>query len=160
LPQRVNLLLARCGTSGAASTTAPRLFFRRRRLIPGGRRSDIWRKTDMIWFFTRGAAQIDIEVHRGPEPSVYTLAVTYPDGGERIERFENAARLVTRALTIQQRLIDEGWMPSSPATGQPIVPRRRSRRGGLAAAAAQHARRTWSAARARISERVAAVFGL
>jgi hypothetical protein len=115
----------------------------------------------MIWFFTRGAAQIDIEVHREPEPSVYTLAVTYPDGAERIERFENAARLVTRALTIQQRLIDEGWMPSSPATGQPIVPRRRrSGRRGFANAAARHARRTWSYARTRISKRVAAVLGL
>lgn len=114
----------------------------------------------MIWFFTRGAAQIDVEVHRGPEPGVYTLAVTYPDGAERIERFENAARLVTRALTIQQRLIDEGWMPSSPATGKPISPRRRTHRHGLAATAALRARRTWSTARARISARVAAVFGL
>lgn len=114
----------------------------------------------MIWFFTRGAAQIDVEVHRGPEPGIYTLAVTYPDGAERIERFENAARLVTRALTIQQRLIDEGWMPSSPATGKPIAPRRRPRRRSVAVAAANHARRTWSTARARISERVAAVFGL
>ena len=32
----------------------------------------------MIWFFTRGAAQIDVEVHRGAEPGAYTLAVTYP----------------------------------------------------------------------------------
>ena len=34
----------------------------------------------MIWYFTRGAAQIDVEVHRGTEPGAYTLAVTYPDG--------------------------------------------------------------------------------
>ena len=96
----------------------------------------------MIWFFTRGAAQIDVEVHRGPEPGAYTLAVTYPDGAERIERFETAARLVTRALTIQQRLIDEGWMPSSPATGKPMAPRRRTKRHfRLVAAAARHARR-------------------
>jgi hypothetical protein len=96
----------------------------------------------MIWFFTRGSAQIDVEVHRGPEPGAYTLAVTYPDGAERIERFETAARLVTRALTIQQRLIDEGWMPSSPATGKPIVPRRKRRtHSRLIAVAARHARR-------------------
>jgi hypothetical protein len=114
----------------------------------------------MIWFFTRGAAQIDVEVHRGQEPSVYTLAVTYPDGAERVERFESPARLVTRALTIQQRLIDEGWMPSSPATGKPVLPRRRHGRGGFAATAARHARRTISHARETISKRVAAVFGL
>jgi hypothetical protein len=118
----------------------------------------------MIWFFTRGPAQIDVEVHRGPEPGAYTLAVTYPDGAERIERFETAARLVTRALTIQQRLIDEGWMPSSPATGKTMMPRRRaSRPARVAALAAQHARQarqTLTHARKRISRRLAAVFGL
>ena len=119
----------------------------------------------MIWFFTRGAAQIDVEVHRGTEPGAYTLAVTYPDGAERIERFDTAARLVTRALTIQQRLIDEGWMPSSPATGRTMMPRqRRTRRSArMAAAAARHARRARQSiahARQRISKRLAAVFGL
>jgi hypothetical protein len=109
----------------------------------------------MIWFFTRGAAQIDVEVHRGPEPGAYTLAVTYPDGAERVERFETAARLVTRALTIQQRLIDEGWMPSSPATGKPIAPRRRAKpHTRLVAAAARHARR----ARSKIAK-LLGVFG-
>ena len=119
----------------------------------------------MIWFFTRGAAQIDVEVHRGAAPGAYTLAVTYPDGAERIEQFETAARLVTRALTIQQRLIDEGWMPSSPATGKTMVPRRRrsSRSARMAAVAARQARRarqTVTDARERISRRLAAVFGL
>jgi hypothetical protein len=50
----------------------------------------------MIWSFTRGAAQIDVEVHRGAEPDHYTLAVTYPDGAERIEHFDKASKLVTR----------------------------------------------------------------
>ena len=96
----------------------------------------------MIWFFTRGPAQIDVEVHRGSDPGTYTLGVTYPDGAERIERFDTAARLVTRALTIQQRLIDEGWMPASPATGKTMVPRRTRRRHvRLVAAAARQARR-------------------
>jgi hypothetical protein len=118
----------------------------------------------MIWFFTRGAAQIDIEVHRGSDPGAYTLAVTYPDGAERIERFESAARLVTRALTIQQRLIDEGWMPCSPATGKTMLPRRHLKgRVRLAVAAARHARRarqTITHARQSITKRFAAVFGL
>jgi hypothetical protein len=118
----------------------------------------------MIWFFTRDSAQIDVEVHRGPGPGAYTLAVTYPDGGERIERFDTAARLVTRALTIQQRLIDEGWMPCSPATGKVITPRKRLKgHARVAAAAARHARRarhTLIHARQSITKRFAAVFGL
>jgi hypothetical protein len=117
----------------------------------------------MIWFFTRGAAQLDVEVHRGLDPGTYTLAVTYPDGAERIEKFETAARLVTRALTIQQRLIDEGWMPASPATGKTMMPRRRSRHQRLAAAAGHHVRRAQDSllhARQVISEKLAAAFGL
>ena len=112
----------------------------------------------MIWFFTRGAAQIDVEVHRGAEPGGYVLAVTYPDGAERIEEFETAARLVTRALTIQQRLIDEGWMPTSPATGKTMIPRHVRRRPVRFAAAA--ARRAMATVRSSISRRLAATFGL
>ena len=112
----------------------------------------------MIWYFTRGAAQIDIEVHRGIEPGAYTLAVTYPDGAERIEQLATAARLVTRALTIQQRLIDEGWMPTSPATGKTMIPRRIRRRPVRFAAAA--ARRALATVRHTFSKRRAATFGL
>jgi hypothetical protein len=112
----------------------------------------------MIWFFTRGSAQIDVEVHRGSVPGAYTLAVTYPDGAERIEQLNTAARLVTRALTIQQRLIDEGWMPASPATGKIMVPRRVRRRHVRFAAAV--ARRALTSVRGTISRRLAATFGL
>ena len=84
--------------------------------------------------------------------------MTYPDGAERIEQFRTAARLVTRALTIQQRLIDEGWMPTSPATGKTMLPRRVRRRHLRFAAAA--ARRTLAIVRHTISRRLAATFGL
>ena len=112
----------------------------------------------MIWFFTRGAAQIDVEVHKGTEPGAYVLAVTYPDGAERIEQLDTAARLVTRALTIQQRLIDEGWMPASPATGKTMIPRHPRRRRVRFAAAA--ARRALASVRYTINKRLAAPFGL
>ncbi len=112
----------------------------------------------MIWFFTRGQAQIDVEVHRGSEPGAYTLAVTYPDGAERIEQFDTAARLVTRALTIQQRLIDEGWMPASPATGKTMIPRHVRRRHVRFATAA--ARRALVTVKQTIGKRLAATFGL
>ena len=128
-------------------------------MLAGGR-ADIC--SQMIWYFTRGAAQIDVEVHRALEPGAYTLAVTYSDGAERVEQFDTAARLVTRVLTIQQRLMDEGWMPTSPATGKPM-PRRNPKKHGRLVAAARHARRarrTLIHARQSITKRLAAVFGL
>jgi hypothetical protein len=113
----------------------------------------------MIWSFTRGAAQIDVEVHRGADPDHYTLAVTYPDGAEQIEHFDKASKLVTRALLVQRRLIEDGWLPSSPANGQTIVPRRRRRLGHVRTAAAA-ARRTVVQIRRSITKRLAAAFGL
>ena len=41
----------------------------------------------MIWFFTRESAQVDIEVRRDLDPKPYVLVVTQPDGTERVERF-------------------------------------------------------------------------
>jgi hypothetical protein len=112
----------------------------------------------MIWYFTRGAAQIDVEVLRRSEANGYTLALTYSDGTERIEQFESPARLVARALAIQQRLIAEGWMPASPATGKTMVPRRVP--CGRIRYAATAARRALAHLHRSITKRLAAAFGL
>ena len=82
----------------------------------------------MIWYFTRGAAHIDLEVHRLGGSTGYTFAVTYPDGAEQIESFSDPARLVTRVLSFQQKLIADGWMPSSTDGGPVSLGRRPIRR--------------------------------
>jgi hypothetical protein len=112
----------------------------------------------MIWYFTRGAAQIDVEVHRRVPDGGYTLEVTYPDGTQLIEHFEDPARLVTRTLAAQQRLIEDGWMPASPLGGQAIPPKRprRSRRARYARLARQAATQFHR----RVTRRLAAAFGL
>ncbi len=68
----------------------------------------------MIWFFTRGPAQIDIEVRRLSESGGYALVVSHPDGTERIEAFTEPKRLIARVLEAQQQFIDDGWLPTSP----------------------------------------------
>ena len=78
----------------------------------------------MIWYFTRGTAHIDLEVHRLGGSTGYTFAVTYPDGAEQIESFADPARLVTRVLSFQQKLIADGWMPSSTDGGPVSLTRR------------------------------------
>jgi hypothetical protein len=111
----------------------------------------------MIWFFTRGPAQIDFEVRRAPETGAYAVVVNYPDGTEEIEAFQDPTRLITRVLAVQRRLIEEGWVPSSPIgrtalVAHPSVSRRR-RYMRLASNAAQQLRRT-------VTKRLAAAFGL
>ena len=111
----------------------------------------------MIWFFTRGSAQIDFEVRRRPETGEYALIVNLPDGSERTEAFDDPGRLIGRVLAAQQELIDEGWIPSSPIGRHAVVPlpsvSRRRRYLRRARNAAVHIHRT-------VTRRLAAAFGL
>ena len=104
----------------------------------------------MIWFFTRGSAQVDIEVRRGGAPSTFELVVDYPDGSEKIARFRDARKLVRHALRVQRRLIRRGWVPSAP---QP-------RAGRVQAIPPPPRRRLWSRLQQRVSARWAATIGL
>ena len=108
----------------------------------------------MIWFFTRGSEQVDIEVRRVGDPAVFELVVDYPDGSEDVKRFTEPRKLVRRTLDTQQRLIRQGWVPSGPGVRRSAV---------LSAPAAGGTppapRRLWSRLQKRVSARFAATFG-
>jgi hypothetical protein len=114
----------------------------------------------MIWFFTRGSAQVDIEVRRVPDTGVFELVLDYPDGSEGIERFRDPRKLVARTLAVQRRLMREGWMPTGPGnhpraltTGvnaaRPRTPKRSTR-----------VPRIWAYVQQQVRQRLAATFGL
>ena len=112
----------------------------------------------MIWFFTRGRAQVDIEVRRLIDGVTFELIVDYPDGAEGIERFTNPSKLVQRTLNLQRGLIRDGWVPSGPGMrfGVSDAPPRRA-----PAAKPQHApARLWAYVHRQVTERLAATFGL
>jgi hypothetical protein len=111
----------------------------------------------MIWFFTRDSAQIDLEVHRLPHGDGYVFSVTQSDGSERAERFKDPGRLVTRVLSVQQKLLEDGWMPASPVGGRVVVrpPSRRRRPKYIVLA-----RRAVSRFHRSVTRRLAAAFGL
>jgi hypothetical protein len=113
----------------------------------------------MIWFFTRGAAQLDIEVRRVPHTGAWELIVDYPDGTETVERITNPRKLVNRTLTVQRRLIRDGWAPTGPAgTGLRTQRMKRSRGGRL-----QHLRtiaQTIAHVQRDVTRRLTAAFGL
>ncbi len=44
----------------------------------------------MIWSFSRGSAQVDIEVRRLGESAVFELVVDYPDGSEEVRHFSRS----------------------------------------------------------------------
>ena len=108
----------------------------------------------MIWSFTRGSAQVDIEVRRVGEPTIFELVVDYPDGSEEVRRFTQPRKLVRRTLNLQRRLIRQGWVPGGVdmrrAGARPAPPAP----GRFAAP-----RRLWSRLQKHVSERLAATFG-
>jgi len=110
----------------------------------------------MIWFFTRGSAQIDLEVRRIINPDGYELVVDYSDGSESTEIFTNPRKLVRRTLTLQQRLIRDGWIPSGPGMyGLPARLSKAPRRIRLKSPA-----RLWAYVHRQVAARLAATFGL
>jgi hypothetical protein len=114
--------------------------------------------TTMIWFFTRGRAQVDIEVRRLIDGETFELIVDYPDGSEGIERFTDPGKLVKRTLSLQRRLIREGWAPSGPGMrfGVSDPPARVE----PAAKAPHGPARLWAYVHRQVAERLAATFGL
>ena len=111
----------------------------------------------MIWYFTRESAHVDLEVHRLPDGGGYTFAVIQADGSEKVEKYTDATKLVTRVLTVQQRLLDDGWMPASPGGGRRIAVRQpRPRRRGYVV----KARRLVVRLHRTVTRRLAAAFGL
>jgi len=108
----------------------------------------------MIWSFTRGSAQVDIEVRRVGEPAVFELVVDYPDGSEEVRRFTEPRKLVRRTLNLQRRLIRQGWIPAGPdvrpPNTRPSTPPPQRFAGP---------RRLWSRLHKHVSERLAATFG-
>jgi hypothetical protein len=123
------------------------------------RAADITGNSPMIWFFTRGSAQVDIEVRRVPDAELFELVIDYPDGSEGVERFRNPKKLVERTLAVQRRLIKSGWTPTSPGhhprTQVATPPKHiKSRRRTLRAVP-----RVWAYVQKRVRERLAATFG-
>jgi hypothetical protein len=112
----------------------------------------------MIWYFTRENAHVDLEVHRLPAGTGYVFAVTQADGSEKVEKYTDAARLVTRVLTVQQRLLEDGWMPASPAGGRRPMVRRPIR--SRPARYAVRVRHVVTRLHRSVTRRLAAAFGL
>lgn len=114
----------------------------------------------MIWFFTRDSAQVDIEVRRISDAGLFELVIDYPDGSEEVERFRNPRKLVKRTLSVQRRLIHDGWVPTGPgrqrARGVAPVPgaRRSPRR------LKSMPRLMWNYVQRQVTRRIAATFGL
>ena len=68
----------------------------------------------MIWLWEREGQRLTYEVRRLGENVGYELTVTYPDGSEESERFEDPTALIERSFAWKDRLSGQGWRPVPP----------------------------------------------
>jgi len=67
----------------------------------------------MIWFFERRDARLLYEIRRQADGDDYELVVTFPDGRQEVEQFDNAHALIERSQRLQDSLRADGWTPPS-----------------------------------------------
>ena len=70
----------------------------------------------MIWFFERRDARLLYEIRRQADGDDYELVVTFPDGRQEVEQFDNAHALIERSQRLQDSLRADGWTPPPSST--------------------------------------------
>ena len=76
----------------------------------------------MIWFFERKTAKLLYEIRRQVDGDDYELVVTFPDGTQEVEYFQDARALIERSQRLQASLRADGWLPPSARGGGPRTP--------------------------------------
>jgi hypothetical protein len=71
----------------------------------------------MIWFFERHEARLLYEIRRQVDGDDYELVVTFPDGRQEVEHFDDPHALIERSQRLQESLRAQGWEPPSNARG-------------------------------------------
>jgi hypothetical protein len=75
----------------------------------------------MIWFFERHDSRLLYEIRRQADGNDYELVVTFPDGRQEIEHYDDPHALIERSQRLQDALRAQGWQP--PTTARASAPR-------------------------------------
>jgi len=65
----------------------------------------------MLWFFERDAARLLYEIRRQVDGDDYELVLTFPDGRQEIEKYQDPNILIERSQRLQETLRKQGWTP-------------------------------------------------
>ena len=75
----------------------------------------------MLWFFERNAARLLYEIRRQVDGDDYELVLTFPDGRQEVEKYQDPHALIERSHRLQESLRLQGWTP--PANVRVSAPR-------------------------------------
>jgi len=76
----------------------------------------------MLWFFERDAARLLYEIRRQVDGDDYELVLTFPDGRQEVEKYQDAHALIERSQRLQETLRKQGWSPPSVRVPGPRTP--------------------------------------
>jgi hypothetical protein len=65
----------------------------------------------MIWFFERDTARLLYEIRRQADGDDYELVLTFPDGHQEVEKYQDPHALIERSQRLQESLRRQGWAP-------------------------------------------------
>ena len=65
----------------------------------------------MLWFFERDAARLLYEIRRQVDGDDYELVLTFPDGRQEVEKYQDPHALIERSQHLQETLRKQGWAP-------------------------------------------------
>ena len=63
----------------------------------------------MVWFYERQGNFIRCETRTATAGGGFELVVIHPDGSERVEHFDDSARLARRQAELENSLTHDGW---------------------------------------------------
>lgn len=69
----------------------------------------------MFWFFERHDGRLHYEIRRQSDGPAYELVITFPDGRQELERYDDPSSITRRSVRLERALADAGWEP--PAVG-------------------------------------------
>jgi hypothetical protein len=65
----------------------------------------------MLWFFERNDARLLYEIRRQVDGNDYELVLTFPDGRQEVEKYQDPQVLIERSQWLQASLRSQGWAP-------------------------------------------------
>jgi hypothetical protein len=64
----------------------------------------------VVWFFERHGRFLRFETRDAAEQrGLYELVIIDPDGGERVEQYEDSELLLQRQRELERHLLSNGW---------------------------------------------------
>ena len=75
----------------------------------------------MIWFFERHDSRLLYEIRRQADGHDYELVVTFPDGRQEVEHYDDPHALIELSQRLQDALRAQWWLP--PSTVRAAAPR-------------------------------------